>query len=76
MQITFSPVEEITFKTAPRDFLHDTTVFHHQMKVYVHSYLGLGLMSARQQVLGKTNDVTSSCMPADYKGTWVNAGSK
>lgn len=76
MQITFSPIERSTFETAPRDFLHDTTVFHHFMKVYVHSYLGLGLMSARQQVLGKANDATSSCMPVDYQGTWMNAGSK
>nr|XP_039260665.1 ectonucleoside triphosphate diphosphohydrolase 5-like isoform X2 [Styela clava] len=81
MQITFSPVERKTIDTAPDGFIQETSVFNNRMQVYVHSYLGLGLMSSRELVLGgPTNppgsmDVTSPCMPNGYSGDWKNAQS-
>lgn len=78
MQITFQPKEKETLNTSPKDFIHDTEVFNKKMKMYVHSYLGLGLMSAREAVIGgpkqsSTIVVSSSCLPEGYSGEWTNA---
>jgi len=49
-QITFSPKYDETFDHTPADFLHKVSVIRKSMTVYSHSYLGLGLMAARNAV--------------------------
>ncbi|XP_027131318.1 ectonucleoside triphosphate diphosphohydrolase 6 [Larimichthys crocea] len=51
-QITFSPQDEKTIQTSPIDFIRSFQMFNNTHTVYTHSYLGLGLMSARLAVLG------------------------
>uniref|UniRef100_A0AAQ4RWT8 nucleoside diphosphate phosphatase n=1 Tax=Gasterosteus aculeatus aculeatus TaxID=481459 RepID=A0AAQ4RWT8_GASAC len=51
-QITFSPQDEKTIQTSPIDHIRSFRMFNSTHTVYTHSYLGLGLMSARLSVLG------------------------
>ncbi|XP_042084792.1 ectonucleoside triphosphate diphosphohydrolase 6 isoform X6 [Haplochromis burtoni] len=59
-QITFSPQDEVrtrtgerkTIQTSPIDYIRTFQMFSHPHVVYTHSYLGLGLMSARLAILG------------------------
>uniref|UniRef100_A0A3Q1FHV6 Ectonucleoside triphosphate diphosphohydrolase 6 n=1 Tax=Acanthochromis polyacanthus TaxID=80966 RepID=A0A3Q1FHV6_9TELE len=51
-QITFSPQDEKTIQTSPIDYIRSFQMFNNTHTVYTHSYLGLGLMSARLAVLG------------------------
>ncbi|CAI5655094.1 unnamed protein product [Oreochromis niloticus] len=51
-QITFSPQDEKTIQTSPVDYIRSFQMFNHPHVVYTHSYLGLGLMSARLAILG------------------------
>nr|CAD7590673.1 unnamed protein product [Timema genevievae] len=54
-QITFAPSDEATIKHSNPEFLHRISVFHNNLTVYTHSYLGLGLMAARKEVLSVGN---------------------
>jgi len=49
-QITFTPKYDETFQETPSHFLHQVSVIRRMMTVYSHSYLGLGLMAARNAV--------------------------
>lgn len=49
-QVTFAPKHEATFTASPSDFLHPVKVSGQDLTLYSHSYLGLGLMSARETV--------------------------
>ncbi|XP_067366926.1 ectonucleoside triphosphate diphosphohydrolase 6 isoform X2 [Channa argus] len=51
-QITFSPQDERTIQTSPIDYIRSFQIFNNIHTVYTHSYLGLGLMSARLAILG------------------------
>ncbi|KPP67979.1 hypothetical protein Z043_113370, partial [Scleropages formosus] len=51
-QITFSPQNEKTIQTSPFDHITSIQMFNGSHTLYAHSYLGLGLMSARLAVLG------------------------
>ncbi len=52
-QITFSPKYEETFSETPTHFLHDVSVVRQRATIYSHSYLGLGLMAARNAVFNR-----------------------
>ena len=49
-QVTFAPRHAATFAGAPEGFLHPVRVAGEEVQLYSHSYLGLGLMSARQAI--------------------------
>lgn len=80
-QITFSPQDEITIQTSPIDYIRSFQMFNNTHTVYTHSYLGLGLMSARLAVLGGVDapplggstELVSPCLPAEFSGSWEHA---
>lgn len=75
-QITFLPVSIDTDEEAPRNFMVDYPLGERRLRLYTHSYLGLGLMAARLQMLGgqlkgkHREELTSPCLPPAYKGKW------
>ncbi|XP_063229353.1 ectonucleoside triphosphate diphosphohydrolase 5 isoform X2 [Bacillus rossius redtenbacheri] len=79
-QITFAPSEAVTLKQADPKFLHPISLFHHNVTVYTHSYLGLGLMAARKAILtvGKSEGSTtlrSECVNPIITGApWTYSG--
>eukprot|EP00092_Neocalanus_flemingeri_P090737 GFUD01114927.1.p1 GENE.GFUD01114927.1~~GFUD01114927.1.p1 ORF type:complete len:453 (-),score=155.24 GFUD01114927.1:150-1508(-) len=74
-QITFLPKYEETFSSSPASFLHPTKVFTTPHTIYSHSYLGLGLMAAREAIF-KYNDpegstsLVSPCMVTTSPTSW------
>ncbi|XP_071329580.1 ectonucleoside triphosphate diphosphohydrolase 6 [Trachinotus anak] len=80
-QITFSPQDEKTIQTSPIDYIRTFQMFNHTHTVYSHSYLGLGLMSARLAVLGGVDasplggstELVSPCLAPEYSGSWEHA---
>lgn len=79
-QITFSPQDEKTIQTAPIDYVTSFQMFNTSHSLYSHSYLGLGLMSARLAVLGgiegqpaSNHELVSPCLAPDYTGQWEHA---
>ncbi|XP_047458432.1 ectonucleoside triphosphate diphosphohydrolase 6 [Mugil cephalus] len=81
-QITFSPQDEITIQTSPIDDIRSFQMFNNTHTVYTHSYLGLGLMSARLAILGgveapplggSTELPVSPCLAPEYSGSWEHA---
>merc|ERR1711892_738909 len=80
-QITFLPKYEKTFSSSPSSFLHPVKVFTEPHTIYSHSYLGLGLMAAREAIF-KLNDpegsfdLTSSCMISSSPISWEFHGKK
>ncbi|XP_053189617.1 ectonucleoside triphosphate diphosphohydrolase 6 [Scomber japonicus] len=77
-QITFSPQDEKTIQTSPIEFIRSFQMFNNTHTVYTHSYLGLGLMSARLSVLGGvealplggSTQLVSPCLAPEYSGSW------
>ncbi|CAL1297392.1 unnamed protein product [Larinioides sclopetarius] len=80
-QVTFTPVELDSFIRTPKDYIVLKKIQNKTMPVYTHSYLGLGLMSARVGILHLSsensvsvkNDETkfrSSCIHPHTKHTW------
>ncbi|XP_060789392.1 ectonucleoside triphosphate diphosphohydrolase 6 [Neoarius graeffei] len=80
-QITFSPQDEKTIQTSPVDYVTSFQMFNASRTLYSHSYLGLGLMSARLAVLGGvegqpvggSQELVSPCLAPDYTGAWEHA---
>ncbi|XP_072121769.1 ectonucleoside triphosphate diphosphohydrolase 6 isoform X5 [Mobula birostris] len=80
-QITFLPHSEMTLQTSPVDYITSIQMFNSTFTLYSHSYLGLGLMSARLAILGgtegrpteKDQDLVSSCLAPGYKTEWKHA---
>lgn len=80
-QITFSPQDEKTIQTSPIDHIRSFQMFNNTHMVYAHSYLGLGLMSARLAILGGVDtpplggstELVSSCLAPEYSGSWEHA---
>ncbi|XP_040905592.1 ectonucleoside triphosphate diphosphohydrolase 6 [Toxotes jaculatrix] len=80
-QITFSPQDEKTIQTSPVDDIRSFQMFNNTHTVYSHSYLGLGLMSARLAVLGGVDspplggstELVSPCLAPEYSGRWEHA---
>merc|ERR1712227_87113 len=82
MQLTFHPKDSSTISSAPEGFILSRTLFGETFDIYSHSYLGLGLMSAREKLFGgpppQQNQITqvlSPCFPSGKKIDWSNAGS-
>ncbi|MBN3297077.1 ectonucleoside triphosphate diphosphohydrolase 6 [Amia ocellicauda] len=81
MQITFSPQDEKTIQTSPIDYITSFQMFNSTYTLYSHSYLGLGLMSARLAVLGgiegkaleEGQALVSPCLAPDYTDLWEHA---
>lgn len=78
-QITFSPPGEKTIQASPADFITSFQMFNHTHTLYTHSYLGLGLMSARLSILGGgdssawgSNELVSPCLAPEYFGQWTH----
>lgn len=76
-QITFSPPGEKILQTSPADFITSFQMFSKTYTLYTHSYLGLGLMSARLGVLGGgdssergSSELVSPCLAPGYSGPW------
>ncbi|KAL0964320.1 hypothetical protein UPYG_G00322200 [Umbra pygmaea] len=81
-QITYSPQDEKTIQTSPIDYITSFQMFNSTHTLYSHSYLGLGLMSARLAVLGgiegqplegSSTELVSPCIAPDYTGQWEHA---
>ena len=78
-QITFLPKYEETFQSAPASFLHSVSVLGTTHRVYTHSYLGLGLMAAREKIfsdgqpVGQT-ELASPCMVSSAPADWTFHG--
>ncbi|XP_041866821.1 ectonucleoside triphosphate diphosphohydrolase 6 [Melanotaenia boesemani] len=80
-QITFSPNDEKTIQTSPIDYIRSFQMFNNTHTVYTHSYLGLGLMSARLAILGGvvapplggSTELVSPCLPPEYSGSWEHS---
>lgn len=81
LQVTFSPQDETTIQMAPIDHISSFHLFNTTYTLYTHSYLGLGLMSARIDVLGGVHsssllplggstELVSPCLAAEYSGSW------
>jgi len=78
-QITFAPKEAKTLEVAPQGFIHQVTALHSKINIYSFSYLGLGLMAARKQILSANNpDGTSTlkspCINPMIKKGWNYSG--
>lgn len=66
---------------SPTDDIRTFQMFHRTHTVYTHSYLGLGLMSARLAVLGGENasppgsstELVSPCLAPGFSGSWEHA---
>ncbi|KAK7085353.1 Ectonucleoside triphosphate diphosphohydrolase 5 [Halocaridina rubra] len=77
-QITFVPAEVDTLKTTPEEYLTSISLLHKELKLYTHSYLGLGLMAAREAVLLKhkagDNIIHSPCINPIISTQWHYGG--
>ncbi|KAK1170883.1 ectonucleoside triphosphate diphosphohydrolase 6-like [Acipenser oxyrinchus oxyrinchus] len=80
-QITFSPQDEKTIQTSPIDYITSFQMFSNTFSLYSHSYLGLGLMSARLAVFGgiegmpleEGKTLLSPCLAPGYEEQWEHA---
>lgn len=63
-QVTFSPATPETL--SQKDHIHQAIAPQGSIPVFTHSYLGLGLMAARKEIItynqGAANNVTSECV--------------
>ncbi|CAL8258801.1 unnamed protein product [Lota lota] len=77
-QITFSPQDEKTIQTSPIDYISSIQMFNTSYTLYSHSYLGLGLLSARLAILGGVEgqdapgsvELVSPCLAPEHSGQW------
>ncbi|XP_022332140.2 ectonucleoside triphosphate diphosphohydrolase 5-like isoform X2 [Crassostrea virginica] len=76
-QITFVPQHRETVKAVPKNFTSKISLFKRNYKLYTHSYLGQGLMSARFSLLSddkkpadvsNTSMLSSPCLPNNFTG--------
>ncbi|XP_074845307.1 ectonucleoside triphosphate diphosphohydrolase 6 [Carettochelys insculpta] len=80
-QMTFLPVSERTLQTSPADHITSFQMFNTTYKLYSHSYLGLGLMSARLAILGgiegealkEGEELISPCLSPGFQCEWEHA---
>ncbi|XP_064173217.1 ectonucleoside triphosphate diphosphohydrolase 6 isoform X1 [Anguilla rostrata] len=80
-QITFSPQDEKSIQTSPIDYITSFQMFNHTHTLYSHSYLGLGLMSARLAILGGvegqplegSTELVSPCLAPESSEHWRHA---
>ncbi|XP_053567950.1 ectonucleoside triphosphate diphosphohydrolase 6 isoform X2 [Bombina bombina] len=80
-QITFYPYVKDTFTSAPAGYITNFQLFNTSHYLYSHSYLGLGLMSARLEImggkegepLGNGEQLVSPCLTPDFVTTFNHA---
>ncbi|CAN9500173.1 unnamed protein product [Ophioblennius macclurei] len=77
-QITFGPPSKTTVQSSGA-FITSFRMFNSTHTVYTHSYLGLGLMSARLNVLGGgdssaegSGELVSPCLAPEYSGLFTH----
>lgn len=79
-QITFSPKYDETFQLTPSNFLHQVSVIRQRMTIYSHSYLGLGLMAARNAIFNHKADnssvIPTPCISASVTWNYNNQESR
>ena len=77
-QVTFAPDEQ-DFKQLEKN-VHSISAFNHNMSIYTHSYLGMGLMAARKAILVSDSvsenengiiEVRSECINPINKKLWT-----
>jgi len=78
-QITFAPKDPKTLQDAPKGFIHQVAALHNKISIYSFSYLGLGLMAARKQILSANNvegalTLKSPCINPMIKKGWNYSG--
>ena len=80
-QITFAPGERPLLGLQGRkNFMHDVTVMGDSVKLYSHSYLGLGLMAAREAIFKSgnpgdaANKLKSPCVTSPQPLPWKYQG--
>ncbi|KAG8583745.1 hypothetical protein GDO81_008528 [Engystomops pustulosus] len=81
-QITFYPYEKTTFTGAPAGYITNFQLFNRTFHLYSHSYLGLGLMSARLQIMGGTEGkplgsggvLVTPCITPGFVTEFIHAG--
>jgi len=74
-QITFLPKYEETFASTPQSYLHPIKIFSANHTIYSHSYLGLGLMAAREAIFRNDDQLEntvleSPCMVSQSSIPW------
>ncbi|XP_068110459.1 nucleoside diphosphate phosphatase ENTPD5 [Hyperolius riggenbachi] len=76
-QITFLPLSKDTLEESPKGFLSSFELFNNSYRLYTHSYLGLGLKSARVAILESSKSTVqqdeiyrSPCFPPSLIGVW------
>jgi len=80
-QIAFDPSRVSTIRHAPKGYAVPVKLKDGSIKLYVHSYLGLGLEAAHLQILGRklgnrdnSSPLYSPCMPTGYDANWTYQG--
>nr|DBA26974.1 TPA: hypothetical protein GDO54_011161 [Pyxicephalus adspersus] len=81
-QITFYPYDKDTFPSAPPGFITTFQLFNRTYHLYSHSYLGLGLMSARLEIMGGKEgiplqpgeELVTPCLAPAYVTEFEHAG--
>jgi len=68
-QITFAPRDRATLESSPASYLHTASVFGKEQTLYTHSYLGAGLMAAREGIFRlkdpvEATNISSACVVA------------
>ncbi|XP_070590781.1 ectonucleoside triphosphate diphosphohydrolase 6 isoform X2 [Erythrolamprus reginae] len=80
-QITFRPSTETSVENSTTEHIISFNLFNTTYRLHSHSYLGLGLMSARLAILGgvegealkEGEELTSPCLSPNYQGEWEHA---
>ncbi|KAK3599170.1 hypothetical protein CHS0354_041010 [Potamilus streckersoni] len=80
-QITLIPTLKETIEKSQADYIKNVSLFNKNYRMYTHSYLHLGLLSARVTLLGGDNikgsesvELSSPCIPPGYSGHWSFGG--
>ncbi|KAK2707777.1 ectonucleoside triphosphate diphosphohydrolase 6-like isoform X2 [Artemia franciscana] len=77
-QITFLPRKQHTLEKAPKHHVHDVIMGDGKLGIYSHSYLGLGLMAARKDILISSpqndSEIRSPCINPTVKTIWHYGG--
>lgn len=78
-QVTFAPNDLKTLVFSPKQYIIKRTIQAAPVVIYTHSYLGLGLMSARFEILQFTSPsnkdiLNSPCIHPSAKKIWTYGG--
>lgn len=68
--MTFIPDEENAVKLE-KD-IHSISAFNHNMSIYTHSYLKMGLMAARKEILTLGKDKRNETAPVEIQSECIN----